>query len=193
MQDPNPQVAGRGLHRLRQAGIEVSHGLMMQEAEALNRGFLKRMRTGFPWIQLKLGASLDGRTAMANGESQWITSAAARRDVQRLRAQSSAILSTSATVLADDPSLTVRWSELDSDSQRLVDEAQLRQPVRVIVDSQNRVTPQHKLIEQLGETWLMRQQADDLRWPETVTQILFAARQPAGFSGPDDGAGPAAN
>ncbi|MGG6176558.1 bifunctional diaminohydroxyphosphoribosylaminopyrimidine deaminase/5-amino-6-(5-phosphoribosylamino)uracil reductase RibD [Pantoea allii] len=176
MQDPNPQVAGRGLHRLRQAGIEVSHGLMMQEAEALNRGFLKRMRTGFPWIQLKLGASLDGRTAMANGESQWITSAAARRDVQWLRAQSSAILSTSATVLADDPSLTVRWSELDSDSQRLVDEAQLRQPVRVIVDSQNRVTPQHKLIEQLGETWLMRQQADDLRWPETVTQISVPLR-----------------
>lgn len=176
MQDPNPQVAGRGLHRLQQAGIEVSHGLMMQEAEALNRGFLKRMRTGFPWIQLKLGASLDGRTAMASGESQWITSPAARRDVQRLRAQSSAILSSSATVLADNPSLTVRWSELDSDSQSLLDEQQLRQPVRVIVDSQNRVTPQHKLIEQLGETWLMRQQADDARWPDSVTQIPVPLR-----------------
>jgi len=176
MQDPNPQVAGRGLHRLHQAGIEVSHGLMMQEAEALNHGFLKRMRTGFPWIQLKLGASLDGRTAMASGESQWITSPAARRDVQRLRAQSSAILSSSATVLADNPSLTVRWSELDSESQRLVDEAELRQPVRVIVDSQNRVTPDHKLIEQLGETWLMRQQVDDRHWPETVTQIPVPLR-----------------
>ncbi|MGP0154030.1 bifunctional diaminohydroxyphosphoribosylaminopyrimidine deaminase/5-amino-6-(5-phosphoribosylamino)uracil reductase RibD [Pantoea ananatis] len=176
MQDPNPQVAGRGLHRLHQAGIEVSHGLMMQEAEALNRGFLKRMRTGFPWIQLKLGASLDGRTAMASGESQWITSSAARRDVQRLRAQSSAILSSSATVLADNPSLTVRWSELDSESQRLVDEAELRQPVRVIVDSQNRVTPHHKLIEQSGETWLMRQQVDDRHWPETVTQIPVPLR-----------------
>ncbi|MCW0331802.1 bifunctional diaminohydroxyphosphoribosylaminopyrimidine deaminase/5-amino-6-(5-phosphoribosylamino)uracil reductase RibD [Pantoea ananatis] len=176
MQDPNPQVAGRGLHRLHQAGIEVSHGLMMQEAEALNRGFLKRMRTGFPWIQLKLGASLDGRTAMASGESQWITSSAARRDVQRLRAQSSAILSSSATVLADNPSLTVRWSELDSESQHLVDEAELRQPVRVIVDSQNRVTPHHKLIEQSGETWLMRQQVDDRHWPETVTQIPVPLR-----------------
>ena len=82
MQDPNPQVAGRGLYRLQQAGIEVSHGLMMNEAEALNKGFLKRMRTGFPWVQLKLGASLDGRTAMASGESQWITSPQARRDVQ---------------------------------------------------------------------------------------------------------------
>ncbi len=76
MQDPNPQVAGRGLYRLQQEGIDVSHGLMMAEAEALNQGFLKRMRTGFPYVQLKLGASLDGRTAMATGESQWITSPA---------------------------------------------------------------------------------------------------------------------
>lgn len=73
MQDPNPQVAGRGLYRLQQAGIDVSHGLMMSEVEQLNKGFLKRMRTGFPYLQLKLGASLDGRTAMASGESQWIT------------------------------------------------------------------------------------------------------------------------
>ncbi|AWP33797.1 MULTISPECIES: bifunctional diaminohydroxyphosphoribosylaminopyrimidine deaminase/5-amino-6-(5-phosphoribosylamino)uracil reductase RibD [Pantoea] len=177
MQDPNPQVAGRGLHRLHQSGIAVSHGLMMPEAEALNRGFLKRMRTGFPWIQLKLGASLDGRTAMASGESQWITSAAARRDVQRLRAQSAAILSSSATVLADDPSLTVRWSELDPESQSLLDEQQLRQPVRVIVDSQNRVTPQHRLISQPGETWLMRHQPDQQHWPAEVTQIAVPLRE----------------
>lgn len=177
MQDPNPQVAGRGLHRLSQAGIDVSHGLMMSEAEALNRGFLKRMRTGFPWVQLKLGASLDGRTAMASGESQWITSAAARRDVQRLRAQSSAILSSSATVLADDPSLTVRWSELNADTQSLLNESALRQPIRVIVDSQNRVTPHHKMITQPGETWLMRQTADQQTWPEGVTQIGVPLRE----------------
>ena len=119
MQDPNPQVAGRGLYRLQQAGIDVSHGLMMSEAEQLNKGFLKRMRTGFPYIQLKLGASLDGRTAMASGESQWITSPQAQRDVQRQRAQSHAILTSSATVLADDPALTVRWSELDEQTQAL--------------------------------------------------------------------------
>lgn len=176
MQDPNPQVAGRGLYRLQQAGIAVSHGLMMAEAEALNRGFLKRMRTGFPWVQLKLGASLDGRTAMANGESQWITSPEARRDVQRLRAQSSAILSSSATVLADDPSLTVRWNELDSETQSLLDPTTLRQPLRVIVDSQNRVTPQHKLITQPGETWLMRAAPDAQAWPESVTQIAVPPR-----------------
>lgn len=177
MQDPNPQVAGRGLHRLHQAGIDVSHGLMMAEAEALNRGFLKRMRTGFPWVQLKLGASLDGRTAMASGESQWITSAAARRDVQKLRAQSAAILSSSATVLADDPALTVRWSELNEESQALLDEQALRQPVRVIIDSQNRVTPQHRIISQPGETWLMRHQPDEQHWPDAVTQIAVPLRE----------------
>ena len=176
MQDPNPQVAGRGLYRLQQAGIAVSHGLMMAEAEALNRGFLKRMRTGFPFVQLKLGASLDGRTAMASGESQWITSAAARRDVQRLRAQSSAILSSSATVLADNPSLTVRWPELDEESRSLLNEAALRQPLRVVVDSRNRVTPQHKLITQPGETWLMRAAPDEQPWPESVTQIAVPRR-----------------
>jgi diaminohydroxyphosphoribosylaminopyrimidine deaminase/5-amino-6-(5-phosphoribosylamino)uracil reductase len=176
MQDPNPQVAGRGLYRLQQAGIDVSHGVMMNEAEALNRGFLKRMRTGFPWIQLKLGASLDGRTAMASGESQWITSAAARRDVQRLRAQSSAILSSSATVLADNPSLTVRWDELNDDIRAQLDESQLRQPVRVVIDSQQRVTPQHRLIDQPGETWLMRSEPDQQTWPNSVTQIAVPQR-----------------
>lgn len=177
MQDPNPQVAGRGLYRLQQAGITVSHGLMMNEAEALNRGFLKRMRTGFPWIQLKLGASLDGRTAMASGESQWITSAAARRDVQRFRAQSSAILTTSATVLADNPALTVRWSELNDEVRQQLDEQQLRQPVRVVIDSQQRVTTQHRVINQPGETWLMRSEADQQAWPETVSQIVVPQRE----------------
>lgn len=177
MQDPNPEVAGRGLYRLQQAGITVSHGLMMAEAEALNRGFLKRMRTGFPFVQLKLGASLDGRTAMASGESQWITSPEARRDVQRLRALSSAILSSSATVLADDPALTVRWDELGAATQAHYPQENLRQPVRVVIDSQNRVTPQHRLLHQPGETWLARLQADDEQaWPPAVQQLLVPAR-----------------
>lgn len=172
MQDPNPQVAGRGLYRLQQAGVEVSHGLMMSEAEALNKGFLKRMRTGFPWIQLKLGASLDGRTAMANGESQWITSPEARRDVQRLRAQSHAILTTSATVLADDPALTVRWQELGADTQALYPRDNLRQPVRVVIDSRNRVTPQHRIVQQPGETWLARTRMGDEAWPQAAEQLI---------------------
>lgn len=175
MQDPNPQVAGRGLHKLQQAGIEVCHGVMLADAEAVNRGFLKRMRTGLPYVQLKLGASLDGRTAMASGESQWITSAQSRQDVQRLRAESSAILSTSATVLADDPSLTVRWDELSDDIRQLYPRESLRQPVRVILDSQNRVTPQHRVVQQPGSTWLARLQADAQSWPAGVEQLLLPA------------------
>jgi diaminohydroxyphosphoribosylaminopyrimidine deaminase/5-amino-6-(5-phosphoribosylamino)uracil reductase len=173
MQDPNPQVAGRGLYKLQQAGIQVDHGLMLAEAEAVNLGFLKRMRTGFPYVRLKLGASLDGRTAMASGESQWITSPQARQDVQRLRAESSAILSTSATVLADDPALTVRWHELGSEIQPIYPCENLRQPVRIILDSHNRVTPQHRIVHQPGATWLARLQPDDLTWPQGVEQLAL--------------------
>ncbi|CNH80622.1 bifunctional diaminohydroxyphosphoribosylaminopyrimidine deaminase/5-amino-6-(5-phosphoribosylamino)uracil reductase [Yersinia aldovae] len=173
MQDPNPQVAGRGLYQLKQAGIAVDHGVMLAEAEAVNRGFLKRMRTGFPYLQLKMAASLDGRTAMASGESQWITSPQARQDVQRFRAQSAAILSTSATVLADDPSLTVRWQELDAQTQALYPQDRLRQPVRIILDSHNRVTPEHKVIQQDGPCWLARVDADEQPWPDNVEQLLL--------------------
>ena len=171
MQDPNPQVAGRGLYRLQQAGIDVSHGLMMSEVEQLNKGFLKRMRTGFPYLQLKLGASLDGRTAMASGESQWITSPQARRDVQRLRAQSHAILTSSATVLADDPQLTVRWSELGESTQASYPQEELRQPIRIVLDSQNQVTPEHQIVQQPGETWIVRTEDDPRSWPETVRSL----------------------
>lgn len=172
MQDPNPQVAGRGLFRLQQEGIEVSHGLMMQDAEAINKGFLKRMRTGFPFIQLKLGASLDGRTAMANGESQWITSAQSRRDVQRLRAQSHAILTTSDTVLADNPSMTVRWDELSADTQSCYSQDDLRQPLRIVLDRQNRVTPEHRIVQQPGETLFVRTGEDSRTWPEGVRTLI---------------------
>lgn len=175
MQDPNPEVAGRGLYKLQQAGIDVRHGLMLSDAEAVNPGFLKRMRTGFPYVQLKLGASLDGRTAMASGESQWITSPQARQDVQRLRAQSAAILSTSATVLADNPSLTVRWDELDAATQSLYPRENLRQPLRIILDSRNRVTPQHRVVRAPGATWLARLQPDEQSWPQDVEQLTFPA------------------
>ena len=123
LQDPNPQVAGGGIAILREAGIDVDVGLLAEQAEVLNRGFVSRMRHGRPWITLKIGASLDGRTAMASGESQWITGEAARRDVHRLRARSSALLTGIGTVLADDPALTVRYADAE------------RQPLRVIVDS----------------------------------------------------------
>lgn len=177
MQDPNPQVAGKGLAKLQQAGIETCYGVLETEAEELNKGFLKRMRTGLPYVQLKMAASLDGRTAMASGESKWITSELARQDVQIFRAQSSAILSTSATILADDPSLTVRWSELPESVRHFYPEENIRQPTRIIVDSQNRVMPNHRVVSQQGETWLMRKQTDDFNWSESVRQWAVDSKE----------------
>lgn len=131
MQDPNPQVAGAGLERLRAAGIETACGLMEAEARELNRGFVKRMQTGRPWVSTKLAVSMDGRTALKSGASKWITGAAARADVQRLRAGSSALLTGIGTVLADDPRLDVRDSaaEFAFQPHRIVADSSLRMPL----------------------------------------------------------------
>ncbi|WP_111655677.1 bifunctional diaminohydroxyphosphoribosylaminopyrimidine deaminase/5-amino-6-(5-phosphoribosylamino)uracil reductase RibD [Isoalcanivorax indicus] len=135
MQDPNPQVAGQGLTRLREAGVQVECGLLEAEARALNPGFIRRMETGRPCVRIKLAASLDGRTAMASGESQWITGPAAREDVQQLRAASSAIVTGVGTVLADAPALTVRP---ESWVQASYPALPVRQPLRVVADRQLR-------------------------------------------------------
>ena len=142
--DPNPAVAGRGLEMLREVGIKVSEGLMADEAARLNPGFMKRMTRGRPWVRLKMAASLDGRTSMASGESQWITGAAARGDVQRLRAMSDAILTGVGTVLADDPSLTVRRDEM-GDIGDATDPS--RQPLRVIADRDARTPPTSRILQ----------------------------------------------
>ena len=138
MQDPNPQVAGRGLARLQEAGIEVVCGVLESQARELNVGFIKRMQYGLPYVRVKLAMSLDGRTAMASGESQWITGPAARAAVQRLRARASVVLTGADTVLVDGARLTVRPDELGLNAE-LTALAMTRPPLRVLVDGRLRV------------------------------------------------------
>jgi len=127
MRDPFPKVDGGGFVLLREAGIEVAEGLMAAQARELNHGFLSRIERGRPWVRVKLAASLDGRTAMADGSSKWITGAAAREDVQHWRARAGAILTGAATVLADDPMLTVRLADTE-----------VVPPLRVVLDTRLR-------------------------------------------------------
>jgi diaminohydroxyphosphoribosylaminopyrimidine deaminase/5-amino-6-(5-phosphoribosylamino)uracil reductase len=139
--DPNPKVNGAGARRLKEAGLTVQSGLLAAESEALNAGFLMRMRAGRPFIRLKTGASLDGRTALANGASRWITSEEARADVQHWRAQSGAVLTSASTVIADDPRLDVRIEAP-------------RQPLRVVLDRRRRVRKNAKILNPPGEVLL---------------------------------------
>lgn len=167
MQDPNPLVAGKGIARLRGAGIQVDVGLMEASARALNVGFLSRMERGLPFVRAKVGASLDGKTALLNGQSQWITSEAARADVQHLRALSGAIVTGVDTLLADNPKLTVRLAGFES-----------FQPLRVVLDTHLRsplnaelfqcagdlliLTSQYALTQQAEKVSLFKQQGVDV-------------------------------
>lgn len=150
MMDPNPLVSGNGLAMLHEAGIKTAHGLLQSAAENLNRGFIKRMIIGKPWITVKLAASLDGKTALQNGLSQWITGPLARQDVQRHRAKSCAILSGSGTVMADNPMLNVRYAELGLDEEVLSHD-ELRQPLRVILDGRNQLPASLKCLQPFAD------------------------------------------
>lgn len=185
MVDPNPKVAGRGIAILEEAGIKVEVGLLGAQAQALNVGFVKRMKSKTARITVKMASSLDGKTALENGQSQWITGSQARIDVQYYRASQSAILTGSGTVLSDDPSLNVRFSELQQATgfAEEITESQLRQPIRIILDSNNRLTLQEKLFNLPGKVILVSLTArDDLQPFECIADVEQ-------IIGSDDGAG----
>jgi diaminohydroxyphosphoribosylaminopyrimidine deaminase/5-amino-6-(5-phosphoribosylamino)uracil reductase len=170
--DPNPKVSGAGQQQLSAAGIDASAGLLESEARELNAGFFKRMTQGMPWVTVKIASSLDGRVALANGESRWITSEAARHDVQRLRARSSAIVTGINTVLADDPQLTVRSDDFDRGGRD--------QPLRVVLDSLGRTPAHAKLLSQAGSTLLYTSPGAKLAAMRGKVEVVRVAADGAG-------------
>ena len=163
MVDPNPLVAGNGIKRLRDHGIEVTSGILESEARTLNPGFIQRMEIQRPRIRCKMAMSLDGRTAMASGESKWITSAEARQDVQRLRAESSAVLTGIGTLLTDDPSMNVRASQLATLG---------RQPERMVLDTQLRMPLNARMLALKGQTVICTAQPQQDRTRQEKAQQL---------------------
>jgi diaminohydroxyphosphoribosylaminopyrimidine deaminase/5-amino-6-(5-phosphoribosylamino)uracil reductase len=173
LDDPDPRVAGRGAAMLHEHGIQVQSGLMADVAEALNPGYLRRMRGGLPWVRVKLAASLDGRTALASGESRWITSKPARADVQHGRATSSVVLTGIGTILADDPALNVRIPDSD------------RQPLRVVLDSRLRTPSDARVINREGPVLVIGAQEDAARRQSLERQGVEVAIVPARDGRPD--------
>lgn len=174
MQDPNPEVSGRGIQRLQAAGIDVAVGTLAAEAAALNLGFCQRMRTGLPWVRLKMAASLDGKTALANGQSQWITGEDSRADVHRWRAASSAVLSTATTVLADKALLTARSPET------------VQQPLRVILDKHNELTPKAAVMQAEAPILVLRGTAESgQQWPSYCEVVVLPRLDNGDFCLPD--------
>jgi diaminohydroxyphosphoribosylaminopyrimidine deaminase/5-amino-6-(5-phosphoribosylamino)uracil reductase len=170
--DPHPQAAG-GAARLASAGMQVAGGLMAEQAALLNAGFLRRVRGGLPWVRVKLAASLDGRTALASGESRWITSKAARADVQYGRARSSVVLTGVGTILADDPALNVRIPDSN------------RQPLRVVLDSQLRTPSDARVINREGKVLVVAVRDDAARRQSLERQDVEVAIVPESGGRPD--------
>lgn len=171
--DPNPKVSGLGLYKLKNHGIEVKYGIFREKSKKLNQGFFKRMEKGIPYIRLKLASSLDGRIALRTGESKWITSIESRKDVQYFRAQSSAILTTSSTVLLDNPSLNVRWNNFSDKLKKNYNKKNIRQPVRIVLDRKSKIRPNHMITKLDGECWLIRSNISSEKWVGKVKEISF--------------------
>lgn len=177
MQDPNPEVAGNGLNKLKAAGIEVIGPVLELECAQLNPGFIKRMQEGLPFVRLKMAMSLDGRTAMESGESKWITGPDARMDVQRLRAKSDAIITGIGSVLADDPSMTVRIDSQDNE----VDPKTVRQPKRIVMDTALSITPESKILYPTHqvEIFSIKEEIEEEHWltlSKKGVQVSFVDR-----------------
>jgi diaminohydroxyphosphoribosylaminopyrimidine deaminase/5-amino-6-(5-phosphoribosylamino)uracil reductase len=175
MEDPNPLVAGAGLRRLADAGVAVEVGVLREQALALNPGFVSRMTRKRPYLRVKLAMSLDGRTAMASGESQWITGPDARRDVQRLRARSSAILTGIGTVLADDPALTVRPEDIGEPPPP----GGWRQPLRVVLDPRLSTPTAARVLSGPGRTLIATCCQDDDEAEALLTTAAEVVRFPS--------------
>jgi diaminohydroxyphosphoribosylaminopyrimidine deaminase/5-amino-6-(5-phosphoribosylamino)uracil reductase len=175
MADPNPLVSGQGIRKLEMQGIKVRSGVCEAQARRLNRGFIQRMQTGRPFVTLKLATSLDGRVAMQSGESTWITSQAARKDVHRLRLENCAIVTGINTVLADDPRMTVRLSD-DAIPQACF--LSKRQPVRVVLDSGIRLAQDAAIRQPPGEAWqLVSEEANrDLADKKVIAMPIVGGR-----------------
>ncbi|HTF83287.1 MAG TPA: bifunctional diaminohydroxyphosphoribosylaminopyrimidine deaminase/5-amino-6-(5-phosphoribosylamino)uracil reductase RibD [Cellvibrio sp.] len=179
MEDPNPQVAGTGLERLRAAGVTIDGPVLEDDARALNPGFLKRMERKLPYVRCKLAMSLDGRTAMASGQSKWVTGRKSREDVQRLRARSCAIVSGIDTVISDNAALTVRVDELQLSN---AEDAAAHQPLRVILDSRLRLGQDAELLRHPSPILLIHNGADDNAarlhgWPPQVELLALPDAQ----------------
>lgn len=174
MADPNPLVSGKGFDILSEAGIEVEYGLLEQQAKRLNRGFISRVCRQRPWVTCKLAMSLDGRTALADGASQWITGASARADVQKLRARQDAIITGIGTLIADDPSLTVRQDASKPELEPWFAAAErlgFQQPTRVLLDRQGRAgkeAKKAKLFQRSGKVICFTENASERYLPENV-------------------------
>jgi diaminohydroxyphosphoribosylaminopyrimidine deaminase/5-amino-6-(5-phosphoribosylamino)uracil reductase len=173
--DPNPRVNGGGAAALAAAGITVDGGIMAAAVEPLNRGFFARMRRGTPWVRSKLAASLDGRTALANGESRWITSASARSDVHRWRARSAAVMTGSGTIVDDDPRLDARREEAG-----IADALGIRQPLRVIVDARLKTPPTARTLAVQGDVLVLTTHALDSARAEALRSAGARVERVAG-------------
>ncbi|MGD6858656.1 MAG: bifunctional diaminohydroxyphosphoribosylaminopyrimidine deaminase/5-amino-6-(5-phosphoribosylamino)uracil reductase RibD [Enterobacteriaceae bacterium] len=172
--DPNPKVSGKGIKELKKNGVLVKYGILEKKSKKLNKGFIKRMKTGLPFVILKLALSIDGKISTISGESKWITSYESRQDVQKLRFYSDAILSTSNTILNDNPKLNIRYKDLPKKIKKAYNKK--KNPIKIIIDSNNKIHENLNFIKDKSEVWLIRLKKDKKSFPKNVKQIIVKSK-----------------